>query len=432
MYELGWHIEENIDWNRNFDPLPAKRKRRTVVAKRRGGGSDGADRNSYLPKSKQSNAPFSASARLLRSSGGGPSSSSLCPGGSSPAEPSHGGPLCTVPTACQEVTSLPPSPAGSPPQPQSQPQPQQPQLQPAEATKKPHHTDAPLNAGPSKIEAVPEMPDALLGPKDRAKVSEERECSVDRVQCQGAGNSSSEQSPAAAAETEDALDQVQGAQDTGAEASCALDPAPATAVDALATAPSDITDSHADSTAAPATSAVSTDMTRVISLRAATSSSTTAVSSASAAMHDMFSLDAEVIVHTQSGAAVGGGYSGSEGGAEATDTGPQEVPIKLRLNDKWFRSRASTIDAVIVYVKEKLLRQALDSIDRGGGSGQGEGKDGGGMLGFEMRYLDEQNDEISLDCEKDFQEAVNLMRGRGVDGRGGVDDPLKIFVTLSE
>ena len=208
MYELGWHIEENIDWNRTFGPLPAKRKRRTVVARRCRGDSDGADRNSYLPKRKQSNAPSSASARLLRSSGGGPSSSSLCPGGSSPAEPSHGGPLCTVPTACQEHTSLPPSPAGSPPQPRSQPHPQQLQRQPAESTKKPHHTHAPLNARPSKIKAVPEMPDALLGPTGKAKVSEERECSVDRVQCQGAGSSSSEQSPAAAAKKEVALDQV--------------------------------------------------------------------------------------------------------------------------------------------------------------------------------------------------------------------------------
>ena len=140
-------------------------------------------------------------------------------------------------------------------------------------------------------------------------------------------------------------------------------------------------------------------------------------------MDDLFSIDGEGIaqaaMHTESGAAVGGGYSGSEGGAEATDIGTQEVAIKLRLNGKWFRSRASTIDAVIVYVKEKLRRQAPDSIDRGGGRGEGEGKDGGSMLGFEMHYLDEQNDEISLDCEKDFQEAVNLMRGGGVDGRGG-------------
>ena len=88
----------------------------------------------------------------------------------------------------------------------------------------------------------------------------------------------------------------------------------------------------------------------------------------------------------------------------------------MKLNKQWLRFRISSFDAFTEYIIKKLP-PTPDSMDIYPGwcwSGQGCWS-----RRFEMYYYDAEDDKISLECEKDFQEAVRLMCGGGLREGGG-------------
>jgi len=95
----------------------------------------------------------------------------------------------------------------------------------------------------------------------------------------------------------------------------------------------------------------------------------------------------------------------------------REVPIKLHLNGKCFRWRASSLRAVRVYVEEKVCLLGGSGGKSAGGSSAGDASP------FEIFYYDNEEDTIFLESEMDFEEAVQLMRvGKAIDV------PIKIHV----
>ena len=105
------------------------------------------------------------------------------------------------------------------------------------------------------------------------------------------------------------------------------------------------------------------------------------------------------------------GERGEGRGKEATEGTQEErqVAIKLRLNDRWFRWRASNMQAIMEHIKEKLRPQNSR---------------------FEIFYFDDEQDSVFLDSEADFQEAVKIMCVKNGEGGEGMDIPLKIHVNV--
>ena len=119
--------------------------------------------------------------------------------------------------------------------------------------------------------------------------------------------------------------------------------------------------------------------------------------------------------------------------------------MQVRLEGKFFRWRASSLRAVMDEVADKL--RIVHPIQQNGGNekgeghseggqggrkggGGGEGEREGGMPAFELCYLDEEKDEISLDCEADFVEATTLVRAANRRMGGSQGLPLQITVKL--
>ena len=98
----------------------------------------------------------------------------------------------------------------------------------------------------------------------------------------------------------------------------------------------------------------------------------------------------------------------------------------MKLNKQWLRFRISSFDAFTEYIIEKLPKLAPASMDIY--PGWCRSAQGCWSRRFEMYYYDAEDDKISLECEKDFQEAVRLKCGGGIEGGRGVDVPLVIFV----
>ena len=111
-------------------------------------------------------------------------------------------------------------------------------------------------------------------------------------------------------------------------------------------------------------------------------------------------------------------------------TRKKEVAIKVRLNEKWFRSRKSSFRGVIEYIKQKLLPPTPNSMHK--------------EVRFEMHYFvtGRSGDKVYLCCEQDFQKAVDLMCTTPWDTSmcktkwdiryGRVEVPLMIFVSSNE
>ena len=107
----------------------------------------------------------------------------------------------------------------------------------------------------------------------------------------------------------------------------------------------------------------------------------------------------------------------------------------MKLNKQWLRFRISSFDAFTAYITKKLPPHPFTQAGAGFYPGwRWKAVDGQWCWSrrFEMYYYDAEDDKISLECEKDFQEAVCLMCGGGVEGGWGVDVPLVIFVDSTD
>ena len=76
-------------------------------------------------------------------------------------------------------------------------------------------------------------------------------------------------------------------------------------------------------------------------------------------------------------------------------------------------------------MKEKMrVLEGTGEISGRGGSGCGGGSSADDKSAFEMFYVDDDEDTISLESEGEFHEAIKLIR----EGETAIDAPLKIHV----